>query len=282
MANRSKTEASRGKAVKGRGPRARKKGPEPAVEEQGRHPDLLERGDIFFFYRPDANGAPPEGLLDVNRFHLVLRPEGEEVLRYITIGKKKLPEEGDGQEARHWGFVDGVFRTPEELHRALGGSDDRSTRAAAVPAGEGVYALLRQVRNSVLAYALELPEEPGEVQRAFNIDRRGQLALVVKNPAAGSPAGVGLDADRQVDFPEELQARFGARRWVAADPPAFLDHEGAELLFIAGRTDTDTDGDADLGLEPRAEDEQSADLFRELRLERTDRTIRPLFEGTWE
>src|SRR4051812_29684840 len=72
--------------------------------------DVLERGDIFFFYRPDAEDHTPGGLLDVNRFHVVLRPEGKDLLRYITVGRKKLPE--DGGDGRHWAFVDGVFREP--------------------------------------------------------------------------------------------------------------------------------------------------------------------------
>src|SRR5579863_6459135 len=51
--------------------------------------NLLERGDLFFFYRPDVDETTPGGLLDVRRFHVVLRPEGKETLRLITIGRKK-------------------------------------------------------------------------------------------------------------------------------------------------------------------------------------------------
>src|SRR4051812_24709205 len=42
-----------------------------APEERG---PVIERGDIFFFYRPDIDDEAPGGLLDVRRFHVVLRP----------------------------------------------------------------------------------------------------------------------------------------------------------------------------------------------------------------
>ncbi|HEX8203354.1 MAG TPA: hypothetical protein VF590_22955 [Isosphaeraceae bacterium] len=246
--------------------------------------NVLERGDIFFFYRPDVGETAPGGLLDVRRFHLVLRPEGKETLRLITIGRKTLPGQADG-DRNHWGFVDRVFGAPEELRDALAGTTyETETRGErqlpeARPAGEGVYALARSGRNSVLAYVLELPEEPGVVQEAFHIGREGRFVLAIKNPEAARPPGIGLDDDRKADFPDELRERFGARKWLAADPPEFLDYEGAELVLIGGR-----DADADLGieLEPQPEDEQSAEVFEDLHLERSERTVKPLFEGTWE
>ncbi len=53
--------------------------------------NALERGEIFFFYRPGTQTPTPGSLLEVNRFHVVLRPSDGERLRYLTIGKKKLP-----------------------------------------------------------------------------------------------------------------------------------------------------------------------------------------------
>src|SRR5512135_1633268 len=245
---------------------------------------LLERGDVFFFYRPDVDETRPAGLLDVRRFHVVLRPEGGEALRLITIGRKRLPEAADGGQS-HWAFVERVFGGADELREALSGATyETETRGArhlpaARPAGEGVYALVRHGRGTVLAYALELPERPGGVQEAFHIEPEGRFVLAIKNPDAGSPAGVGLEGDRRADFPAHLKERFGDRRWVAADPPEFLDYEGAELVLIGGRVEAD----ADLGidLEPQPEDENSAEVFKDLHLEKSERIIKPLFEGTW-
>ena len=43
-------------------------------------------------------------------------------------------------------------------------------------------------------------------------------------------------------------------------------------------------GPSDLGidLEPQPEDEENAEVFKDLHLEKSERTIKPLFEGTWE
>lgn len=254
---------------------------------------VLERGDIFFFYRPDAGQDAPEGLLDVRRFHVVLRPAGKDQIRLITVGRKTLPDagggdDGGGRDRTHWAFVERVFDDPEGLRAMLAGGDagaeDRGGRPLppARPAGEGVYALVRHGRDTQLAYVLELPRKPGAVQRAFHIEPEGRYVLSVKNPQAPSPEGVGLDDGQRPAFPEELMERFGSRKWSPADPPDFLDHEGAELVLIAGRDRVGAADELGIELDPQPEDEDSAEVFRDLRLENTGRNLKPLFEGTWE
>ncbi len=246
--------------------------------------DALERGDIFFFYRPDVDDEAPAGLLDVRRFHLVLRPERGDLVRLITIGRKTLPGSGPSG-GNHWAFVDRVFRDPEALKEALSATTYATETQGerhlpeARPAGEGVYALVRHGRDTVLAYALELPEEPGEVQKAFGIESRGRFLVSIKNPDVESPAGLGLDAGQRAELPDDLRERFGARKWHPADPPAFLDHEGVELILIGGRVAPEDD--LGIELDPQPEDADQAEVFRDLHLDRTDRTIRPLFEGNW-
>ena len=250
-------------------------------EESG---NVLERGDLFFFYRPDADEEAPHGLLDVRRFHLILRPERGDIVRIITIGRKTLPGSGAGG-ANHWAFVDRVFADAGEVKDALGAIEYETETTgqrhlpAARPAGEGVYALARHGRESILAYALELPEEPGEVQKAFGIEQKGRFVVSIKNPDSESPAGLGLDEGQKGDLPEELKAMFGARRWHPADPPAFLDHPGVELILIGGRVAPEDD--LGIELDPQPEDQDQAEVFRDLGLEKTDQAIRPLFEGEW-
>lgn len=253
-------------------------------ETADRLDQATERGDLFFFYRPDVDDESPHNIVDVRRFHLVLRPVGGEIIRLITIGKKTLPNSG-ATGGNHWAFVDRIFQDSEELKEALGGTTYETETTGerhlpeARPAGEGVYALVRHGRDSVLTYALELPEELGEVQEAFGIERTGRFILSIKNPGVASPSGLGLEPDQQGHLPEELQSLFGSRRWHPADPPALLDHQGIELILIGGRIEPD----ADLGieLEPQPEDEEQAEIFRDLHLDRSDRTYRPLFEGKW-
>src|ERR1017187_6255441 len=146
---------------------------------------VLERGDIFFLFRPNVDEFAPAGLIDIRRFYLVLHPEGSGRFRLIAIGKKRLPGQDDGVQ-RHWGFVDGVFSTPEQLREAADGlSGMRELNEENLrPAGEGVYALVRHGNHTHLAYVLELPPHPGEVQKAFNIQPEDRFVVAVKNPEA--------------------------------------------------------------------------------------------------
>jgi hypothetical protein len=242
---------------------------------------VIERGEIFFLYRPNQEGFEPRSLLEIRRFYMVLHPQDQDKLRLIAIGKKKLPGyDGGGQ--RHWGFVDGVFRTPEELRQAaagiplLIGSRGENLR----PAGEGVYALILHGNHTHLAYVLDLPVIMGEVQEAFNIKPEARFVVAVKNPEAMAPPGVGLEMERQEEFPQDLADRFGDRRWVSVEPAEFLDYEGAELILIGDHDDLGDDLGIDLKAHPK--DEETAEIFRALHLERNERTVRPLFEGTWE
>ena len=209
---------------------------QPIVEAAKTEPtrnlgNATERGDLFFFYRPGVDDEAPTDLVDVRRLHVVLRPDGGEMIRLITVGRKTLPNSGPSG-GNHWAFVDRIFHDPAELKEALSGTTYETETTgerhlpAARPAGEGVYALVRHGRESVLAYALELPEELGEVQQAFGIERQGRFVVSIKNPAIESPAGLGLEPDQQGKLPEELQNLFGARKWHPADPPALLDHPG--------------------------------------------------------
>jgi hypothetical protein len=242
---------------------------------------VLERGDLFYLYRPSVDDFAPGGLMDVRRFYMVLHPDGTERFRLIAIGKKKLPGV-DSEVQRHWGFVDGVFLTADELLKAAAGipGSMESTAETTLPAGEGLYALILHGNHTHLAYVLELPSTPGEVQKAFNIRPEGRFVIAVKNPSATSPPGMGLELDRQPDFPDQLKVRFGDRRWVSVDPPEFLDHEGAELVLIGGRDDLGEDLGIDLQAHPT--DEETADVFRELHMEKSERTIKPLVRGIWD
>jgi hypothetical protein len=104
---------------------------------------------------------------------------------------------------------------------------------------------------------------------------------------AWRPGGAGQDEGQQADFPDHLKAKFGDRRWLAVDPPAFLDDAGAEVVLIGGRDDLGTD--LGLDLQPQPEDESRSRRTRaaprcskDLHLEKSERAIRPLFGETRE
>jgi len=156
--------------------------------------------------------------------------------------------------------------------------DGFGTKRSARPAGEGVYALARHGNHTHLLYALELPEEPDEVQRELRIGKQGSYLVSVKNPQAGSPPSVGLDAERKAECPEELQEHFGDRRFIALEPD-FLDYEGAELLVMGSEDDPGEELGIDLA--PEHECEETANLFQELEIDRERHPVEPLLTGKW-
>jgi hypothetical protein len=181
--------------------------------------------------------------------------------------------------------VDKVGSKPQEVEDDLDRKEYQTkTRGERVqpearPAGEGVYAIVQHGDHTHLAYVLELPDTPGEVQQSLNIAEEASYIISVKNPEQPSPQGVGLDESRQADFPKKLQARFRGRRFVEVDPPDFLNHEGAELLLIGASGDVYED----LGIELEDEDESesTAEIFNDLRLEKSQHPTEPLLKGKW-
>jgi hypothetical protein len=252
-------------------------------EKEGR---VLERGNIYFFYRPRIEEQAVHGFEDVQRMYMILRAHGKRSYRLIIIGEKRLPVVTGAGDRKLWGFVEKVASRAEEVEDEL---DPKTyptrTRGerhlpAARPAGEGVYAIARHRDHTHLAYALELPTKPGEVQRALNIVEEGSYIISVKNPEAPSPAGTGLDEARRARFPKDLQERFRERRFIPLDPPDFLDHEGAEILLVGARQDVYEE--LGLQLNPEHETEATAEIFNDLRMEKSLHPTTPLFEGKWE
>src|SRR5438067_9460184 len=94
--------------------------------------EVLEQGDIYFFYRPKKAAEEVKGIEDVRRFFMVTAPEQVEnnnnnskknrLYRLFAIGKKSLPEirktEARASE-RYWARVGGIFTDPNELTKEL-------------------------------------------------------------------------------------------------------------------------------------------------------------------
>lgn len=255
-------------------------------------PEILEQGDIYFLYRPkvrsaeeaeDADGEPAaEGMGDVQNFYLVLKPRGGR-FRLINIGRKRLPDI-EGHE-RNWGFVAMVADSGKEIEAELRRDTyDTKTRGervqpAARPAGEGVYALLREGGRMLLAWALELPNRPGPVQKAFNIPEEASLAISIANPEKrGGPRTAQLSEEQQAHYPKSLQKEFRGRKFATEDA-RLLDYQGAQVIFIGARDDPKKAYHIDL--QPAKESEGSADVFRQLRFARSRHPVEPLLRGEW-
>jgi len=254
----------------------------PDVREE-RNTVPLEEGDIFF-YRPRIEEEHPEGLGDVQRFGLVLRPRGGQRVRLLVVGRKKLPQVE--RHERFWGFVDMVTDSAAKVEEVLrGGTYATRTRGeraepAARPAGEGIYLVSLEDGQMHLSYELELPERRGEVQQALQIAPKASYALSIKNPEKGSPANAGLRGADEADYSDRLQEEFRGRRFAREDL-RLLDFEGAEFILVGARSDPEA---AYYGVDLEAEpaDYAHADATRRLRMVKSRHPIKPLFEGRRE
>jgi hypothetical protein len=219
--------------------------------------EILEEGDVYFFYRPRVGGEQVRSLAEVQRFLMVLHPWPRRLLRLLVAGRKRLPEIASHE--RTWWFVDDVVRDPDELRGVL----DRRTyqtktrgervQPPARPAGEGAYAIARHRDHTHLAYELALPREPGPVQRDLNIEPEASYIIAIR--------------DRQT------------RRFVRLDPPEVLDRPGTEIVLIGATHDAARELDLDLDTEVEQASRRSA--FDDLRIARNGRPVQPLLSGEW-
>lgn len=180
--------------------------------------NILEKGIIYFFFRPRVNVEDPHGLGDVARSFFVLRPTplGAELdesqgpvdkdarCRLLVIPKKKFP---NSRGEREMGFVEKSGQSMKDLHENFIAASkyetatrgERNTEEAR-PYAEGVYAITSTKRASHLAYVLTIPSELGEIQENFGLYERGSWIVQSKNPKYPSPSYAQLPKDPE--YPE--------------------------------------------------------------------------------
>ena len=163
---------------------------------------IIESGDIFFFYRPKIDSEEVKDIEDVQRFYMVMSQDistskdnknknKDKNYRLFLLGRKKMPEIVKGEstsEERNWALNILSSSNPEEIHNELL-SAEYSTKtkgkrrlAAAQPAGEGKYSIIKHDGHTELAYILEIPEVPGPTQKEFEIKKEASYIISVKNP----------------------------------------------------------------------------------------------------
>jgi hypothetical protein len=145
---------------------------------------IIEHGDIFFFYRPKVGTEEVEDIGDVQRFYMITSSDDgysgragkrkETIYRLFLIGQKQLPEIIEGKSTskeRNWALNTLTTSNPDDIHKELAAAEytteTRGKRriAAAIPAGEGKYSIVKHAGHTELVYLLELPEEPGPTQK---------------------------------------------------------------------------------------------------------------------
>jgi hypothetical protein len=222
----------------------------------GEDADILEKGAVYFVYRTASPRRAVRSAGDVERVHMVLRPDGHGHCRVALIGRKRLPDRRDNQ--RTWGFVQAVAGTTEEVAGLLG-HDVR-------PAGRGAYAVLQRDRAMHLLYALDPADRPGPAHKALNVQAESSVLVAVQAPGAATAADPGDDV---------------AERRVRPAGPGMLDFVGAEFVLLGAEerlVPPSHAGDLEALTRPEdASDDTVARVLRQLRFALARRPVPPLF-----
>lgn len=160
-----------------------------------------EKGHIFFFYRPlstevgysaDKDWWDQEqhvkSIADVARFYILLKPDRSMAPtaknRLLTMTAKQMPrpKDEDMKGAIALRISDDIDDITHYLHgtRCWEGLNVPPAR----PCGEGLYEFVRHGFSGPVhfIYQLELPQNTGNVQHAFNIEKSASYTISMKNP----------------------------------------------------------------------------------------------------
>jgi len=258
------------------------------VKEKGS--EIIEQGDIFFFYRPKVDTEEVERIKDVQRFYLITSPEkrNKNIYRLFLIGQKQLPEIVEGRSTskeRNWALNVLTTSNSEDIRRELLAAEytteTRGKRriAAAVPVGEGKYCIVKHDNHTELAYILELPKIPGSTQREFEIKKEASYIISVKNPDITVPGYAAFSTeDKKPKYPKHIMEEFGDRRWIDVEDPELLNYENTQVLLIGARKE-DVEEELGIEIDEEKETERSADMFKELKIRKEQVPLKPLLEG---
>ena len=270
---------------------------EKQKQESQTEPEVLEYGDIYFFYRPKVGSPEVKSIDDIRRFFMITAPEEtttksdrekthRQLYRLFVIGKKSLPEirtsEARSSE-RYWARVGGIFERPEELTKELL-SDEFRKGDLARPVGEGKYAIVKHQNHAELAYILELPKEPGEAQMELGIEKEASYIVTVINPVKPVPNGY-PSVDQSTQYPDSIQQEFKEdENFIPLTRNLeLINYQNAQIILIGAREGKDAIK-KDIGIEIKEEPETStsADIFSKLKVRKEQVPVRPITEGKLE
>jgi hypothetical protein len=208
---------------------------------------------------------------------MVLAPKSnnkKDLYRLFVIGKKSLPEIR-GTEARaserYWARVGGIFDHPDELTKELLSEEYREGDIAR-PVGEGKYAIaVRRNNHTELAFVLELPKEPGEAQEELGIEKEASYIITVINPKIPKSAQDLPTTAENPRYPETILKDFDENEnfLPLSRNIKFIDYQNAQIILLGARKGTDTlRQELGVNIGKLNENEQSADIFKRLRIQR--------------
>lgn len=172
---------------------------------------IIETGDLYFFYRPKNHTEVIRNLDEVEHFYMVMAAE-ERLFRLLVIEQKKMPEippESSSPTGKSWSIIDSVTENSDALSKAQlswGPVIKGKTSYPARPIGVAKYQLVLFENQTRLAYSLEIPTNPGPVQEAFDIYPEAAYIFKVKNPDDLAEGYAGEEQKPQ--YPPELKVLF--------------------------------------------------------------------------
>lgn len=270
------------------------------ISKDNKNDRFIESGDIFFFYRPKIDTEEVKDIEDVQRFYIVTcndinkntikNKNKNKNYRLFMLGSKKMPEiiEGkSGSEERNWALNILTTSNADEIHNELLLPAEYTTKtrgkrrlAAAQPAEEGKYSIIRHDSHTELAYILEIPEIPGPTQTEFEIKKEASYIVSIKNPEISIPGyGAFSKKDRKPNYPKHIRDKFGEkRRWINVDDPEILDYENTQLLLIGARK-KNVEEELGIEIDEQKENKNSADMFKELQIKKEEIPLHPFLKG---
>lgn len=207
---------------------------------------ILQKGNIYIFYRPKIQHSYASHIDDVQGLLLVLKPELNENYIIIRIGRKRLPE-----EEIFFSFIEKVCHSASEVKNLFSkesyktSTDEIHEINAAQCVAEGKYLLIDHDDHAHLCFQLDNFEKDSDLLKEFHLKEAADYLISVKNPKKHTPKGVGLPASEKAIYPEELQNYFSNYRFIPLKSPEFLNYEGAEFLII-GKNKSELTKDTDI------------------------------------
>ena len=255
---------------------------------------LLEKGNILFFYRPKKGVLHPRNPDDLERVYFMLLPDDQHNHRnrLFNVAHGVFPAIEPGislPEERTWAFVQDVAKDPTDVLYALEKeipapppAPGQRVRPWARAAGEGRYAIARHDNHTHLAYVLREPEKPGEVQQELQLKPEASYVISVKEPFAPSE----IELDKKPTYPDELRRRFDGHGWIPVEPTDYLDYEYTQVLLVGARTDVERELPG-IQFDHEAENRAERQVLQVLRQEEEEARrqgvslLEPLEKGRW-
>ena len=117
---------------------------------------------------------------------------------------------------------------------------------------------------------------PGPIQKEFEIKKEASYIISVKNPNVKVPGFTA--SEKKPEYPKHLIEKFGDRRWISIEDPDLLNYENTQILLIGARK-KDVEEELGIDIDEEKETENTADIFKELKLRKEQVPLKSLLKG---